>query len=612
LLDFIDKLDALEGDQLKGYLDGNFEVDRFLRYQAMNVLLGKWDDYWTVGNNYYLYFNNDGNIEFIPSDYDMALGQGINPFYDASTGIYEWSNQAAKLLAMWRGFQLEDLESVDYGAPLVEKMLDIDEYRAKYEQYFKEFIRPSNELFLYSEYEKKFNSLYELYAPYLGNDMNEGEEMVNDGSVEAYFLERTISIVDELGLNEERYETELIRLRSPSGISATDKTLASAITVTWDAHPLADYYRVYRSDSSDGVYEQIGDDISRTSLQDKEVAADATYHYKVKAFTDDGVESEFSTVALGARSAAVSTSEAITGAPDGVSATDGTYNDMIIVSWNPVQNADYYRVYRSDSAAGTYDQISENMSGTIFYDKPLAANVTYYYTVKAFTDDKVATEFNMRVASSTSDRGSSGPEIVEGAALVGGTYSLTNNMGTTTYTFNDDGTCTKSMPDTTGMVGSSMESEGEWSYDGNELTIDTIAPLFGGMLKVHVTEVWENAFTVDDGGQLELMGLRQVTPNEGTIVMKFHGRANIEATVTGMGMDDHHVYPVSVDVAVNDDGTIDTTATEVTTTNQGRGSEPQLGTRTETRPSDIPFMLIKYSGFYYLYPADESTLYMRQ
>lgn len=269
LLDFIERLNALEGDKLKEYLDDNFEVDRFLRCQVINVILGKWDDYWTVGDNYYLYFNNNGKIEFIPYDYHMVLGQGNNPFYNASTGIYEFSNQAVKLLAMWRRFPSTNLKALHYGSPLIEKMLEIDEYRAKYEQYFKDFITPSNKLFLYSEYEKKFNSLYELYAPYLDNDLNEGEEMINDGSVEAYFLERTKSVVDELGLNEEDYETKPTKLGTQNGVSATDKVSASIITVKRDILPFADYYRVYRSDSSDVVCEQINEDISGTSLQDE-------------------------------------------------------------------------------------------------------------------------------------------------------------------------------------------------------------------------------------------------------------------------------------------------------------------------------------------------------
>lgn len=208
LLDFIDNINRLSGAELKDYLDANFEVDRFLRHQAMNMLIGKWDDYWAMGNNYYLYFNSDGKIEFIPNDYDMALGGGFMLFDTASVGIYEWGNRCRQFLQLvapripktW----LDDY--ADYHSPLVEKIFEIDEYRAKYEQYLQDFISPSNRLFIYSEYERKFNLLYSLYSPYLDNDMDEGEEMINDERTREYFRKRTQSIIEQLGLDEEDYE----------------------------------------------------------------------------------------------------------------------------------------------------------------------------------------------------------------------------------------------------------------------------------------------------------------------------------------------------------------------------------------------------------------------
>ena len=208
LLKFIDNINTLSGAELKDYLDANFEVDRFLRYQAMNMLIGRWDDYWAMGNNYYLYFNNGGKIEFMPNDYDMALGGGFMLFDTSSVGIYEWGNRTKQFLRLVAPQIPKSLldEFCDYQSPLVEKIFEIDEYRAKYEYYLEEFITPANKLFVYSEYEKKFDMLYELYSPYLDNDTDEGEVMINDGSVREYFRKRTKSIIDQLGLNEEDYE----------------------------------------------------------------------------------------------------------------------------------------------------------------------------------------------------------------------------------------------------------------------------------------------------------------------------------------------------------------------------------------------------------------------
>ncbi len=208
LLDFIDNLDTLSGADLKEYLEANFEVDRFLRYLAMNVLIGRWDDYWADGNNYYLYFNNGGRISFIPCDYDMAFGGGFQLFDTANIGIYDWGNHNKDLLRVIAPQIPEEVleRYYNFNFPLVEKMFEIEEYKAKYEYYLKEFITPANRLFVYSEYEKQYNMVSKLYAPYVDNEMDEGEEMFNHESTGQYFYDRTRSIIKQLGLNEADYE----------------------------------------------------------------------------------------------------------------------------------------------------------------------------------------------------------------------------------------------------------------------------------------------------------------------------------------------------------------------------------------------------------------------
>ncbi|MEE8353379.1 MAG: CotH kinase family protein [Dehalococcoidales bacterium] len=208
LLDFIGKLNTLDGPALKTYLDANFEVDRFLRYLAMNFLIGKWDDYWSIGNNYYLYFNNDGKIEFFSVDYDMAFGDGWALFDTANVGIYDWGNRNRRLLEVLAPQIPEETldEWADYDYPLVDKLFEIAEYRQLYEAYLEEFINPANGLFLYSEFEKKFNQMYPVYLPYLDNEMGEGTEMYINDRVKRYYYDKTRSVISQLGLNEADYE----------------------------------------------------------------------------------------------------------------------------------------------------------------------------------------------------------------------------------------------------------------------------------------------------------------------------------------------------------------------------------------------------------------------
>ena len=207
-LTFVSNLNILSGAELKQYLDNNFEVDRFLRYLAMNVLLGKWDDYWSIGNNYYLYFNNSGKIEHFPTDFDMSLGEGFALFDTLHIGIYDWGNHNRELLQVMTPQITEDVldqfSSFEY--PLVEKIFEIDEYRQTYEHYLAEFMNPDNKLFTFAEYERIFNLLQDVYSPYLDNDTDEGEDMFISDLARKYFHERSSSVIEQLGLNEEDYE----------------------------------------------------------------------------------------------------------------------------------------------------------------------------------------------------------------------------------------------------------------------------------------------------------------------------------------------------------------------------------------------------------------------
>ena len=58
-------------DSLEHVLD----VSEFIKYLAVNILTGSWDDYRSLRNNYYLYYvPNKDQFQFIPYDYDNTFG----------------------------------------------------------------------------------------------------------------------------------------------------------------------------------------------------------------------------------------------------------------------------------------------------------------------------------------------------------------------------------------------------------------------------------------------------------------------------------------------------------------------------------------------------------
>jgi hypothetical protein len=565
LLEFIDRLNSLSGPALKTYMDANFEMDRFLRYLAMNMLLSRWDDYTTVGNNYYLYFaNNGGKIEFMTTDNDSALGAS-QLFYTPAVGIYDWVNHANELISFLvpeklipEGWTRQDMLNYFnslrvYQSPLTHKVFEIPEYRNLYEHYLKEFITPANKLFLYSEYEKKFNQLHALYSPHLNNDINEGEEMVKEESVRLFFYEKTKSIIEQLGLNKADYETGPLSLDAPTGVRASDAASSEMITVTWTLAPFADYYRVYRSGAADGQYAQINGNITGSSLNDGSVPPETTYYYKVKAFTDQGVGSDFSTIDQG------STAPSGVSPPLGVRATDGFYKHMVTITWQAHINADYYRVYRSDTMEGNYAQISGDITAATVNDKTVAGNTTYHYRVRAFTNEGETSGFSDSDAGSASDAGLGAPDIIYGARLVEGTYSNTDLDGnTTSYTFFSNGTCTKKTPNKPDPNWPIIDTAGTWSYsaDGKKLNINTSGTGYGGFITINLIEVWENAFTDESGTYLNLMNLKKVSNDPDGILGSYEARGSVRA-ITGGGYISDSTTSIDVRFNMNADSTWD-------------------------------------------------------
>lgn len=191
LLTFIEKLNSLDGEELKAYLEETFEVDTFLKFMALNMLLGMPDDYWAMGNNYYLYFNPQGKLEFLPYDYDQCLGSGWDGNLPrglvsiATANILKWNNSAAILSGQ------------PSSRPLVEKILSFDDYKDRYLKYLKDFSMAQDSPFSYSRFMALYESVEALYGPLMKNDTMESSTMTLSNE-EWYFETKLRSVESQL------------------------------------------------------------------------------------------------------------------------------------------------------------------------------------------------------------------------------------------------------------------------------------------------------------------------------------------------------------------------------------------------------------------------------
>jgi spore coat protein CotH/Leucine-rich repeat (LRR) protein len=190
LEDFITNVSQLSGDDFKTYIENHFEVDRFIRYMAVGVLLGNPDDYRAMANNYYLYHNPLTNKwTLIAYDYDHGMGQGWagEPIFSNWTidqDIYDWGDLNAHL------------QGQNYSNPLSDKILKIEEYQLLYEEYLTMLINPDNDLFSFSEFSSLHYSQKALYE----TDLSQAKMSLEFGlrNVEWYISEKIQAVEDDL------------------------------------------------------------------------------------------------------------------------------------------------------------------------------------------------------------------------------------------------------------------------------------------------------------------------------------------------------------------------------------------------------------------------------
>ena len=145
-------------DELKNYLEEHMDVDLFLRYLAVNVAVGMWDDYWVNANNYYFYFDANHRFYFVPYDYDNTLGttKPINGMQNSGTqDPLHWGSREGDRL-------------------LVRKVLSVPLYEDTYKQYLKTIVTSPE----YMEPEAaiaRVQAFQELVRDYVSNDT--GTEM---------------------------------------------------------------------------------------------------------------------------------------------------------------------------------------------------------------------------------------------------------------------------------------------------------------------------------------------------------------------------------------------------------------------------------------------------
>ncbi|MBR5252101.1 MAG: hypothetical protein IKV52_04700, partial [Oscillospiraceae bacterium] len=179
----------------------------------------------------------------------------------------------------------------------------------------------------------------------------------------------------------------------PAAPVLTSSNLATSgkISLEWNDVSGAEKYQIYRSNSKDGTFKLLKTTTS-TSFSNTSVNAGETWYYYVVAVDASGNKSNRSNI-----------SSRTCDLPKPTITLSGIASSgKIKISWNAVEGAKEYGVYRATSQNGTY-KLLKTTTDTQLTNTSTAAGTTYYYKVMAIHANSAANSAYSAVKSRTCD-----------------------------------------------------------------------------------------------------------------------------------------------------------------------------------------------------------------
>jgi fibronectin type 3 domain-containing protein len=244
---------------------------------------------------------------------------------------------------------------------------------------------------------------------------------------------------------------------APQGLSAAALS-SSSIRLTWNTVAKAGSYKIYRSRTAGGDYADIGNS-DVTNYTDTDLNGLTAYYYKVSALGSDGVEGALS------NSATASTPEDPLPAPQGLSAA-ALSSASIGLSWDPVEGAASYKVYRSGSGDGNYAAL-DTSSTTSYTNSSLAPSTAYYYKVSAIASGGAEGALSLFAMAATPAEPPPAPQNLSASALSSSSIAITWTAvtGAVSYKIYRSGTATGTFAE----IGNSAAA----SYTNTGLAVST-------------------------------------------------------------------------------------------------------------------------------------------
>ena len=193
-----------------------------------------------------------------------------------------------------------------------------------------------------------------------------------------YYLIRTVSTEGSVSASSEKVCGTAKLPRPTVTLSAVAES--GKIKVTWEKLDGASSYRVYRS--TDNSSWKLLKKTTARSYTDTSAAAGTKYYYKVMAVL--GSNTDGNSAYSSARSYTCDL------ARPAVSIANDPDTGRPVVSWETVEGAAKYYIYRSDAEDGSYTKVKSAVSARSYEDTAAEECIEYFYKVKAIHKNTAA------------------------------------------------------------------------------------------------------------------------------------------------------------------------------------------------------------------------------
>ncbi|MEH7495605.1 SGNH/GDSL hydrolase family protein [Neobacillus niacini] len=169
-------------------------------------------------------------------------------------------------------------------------------------------------------------------------------------------------------------------LIAPSDLKVDEKSLDAEnplVSISWKAVEDAVKYNVYRKVAGTSEFTLVGSS-STTLFTDNTVDVGMEYEYVATTIDNAAVETDPS---LPLKVVMVDPTQPVPAAPDHLEVGEVNKNDLTI-SWDEVEGAITYNVYRSNKEKGTYEFIGKTKTAS-YKDETVLTTIPYFYKVSS-------------------------------------------------------------------------------------------------------------------------------------------------------------------------------------------------------------------------------------